>query len=199
MSELDDFLSKTIARQVEAEQAVHNGDPAPRMEMWSTLDPVTLFGAWGPCNSGWEEGSRIFRWVASRFSNCTDYSFDLVAAGVSGDLAYTVGYERCSVCVDGGPVEPSSLRVTHVYRRDNGQWKISTGMATTFPSIKALRPRRRRSQLRSRRGSARTMVSRPAADSGCRPPTGTATPAPATSVCTPAAGREYPAPPPTRR
>jgi ketosteroid isomerase-like protein len=68
--------------------------------------------------------SRIFNWVASRLSNCTAYRFDLVAAGVSGDLAYTVGYERFSDSTDGGPVEPTTLRVTHVYRRENGQWKI---------------------------------------------------------------------------
>jgi hypothetical protein len=104
MSELDDFLGNTLDRQVEAEKAIHNGDPAPRMQMWSTRDPVTLFGAWGPCESGWDEISRIFGWVASRFCDCTEYSFDLVAAGVSGDLAYTVGYERSSVSVDGGPV-----------------------------------------------------------------------------------------------
>jgi len=124
MSELDDFLTKTLARQVEAEEALHNGDVTPRMAMWSTSDPVTLFGAFGPCNSGWDEVSRTFRWVASRFSNCTAYSFDLVAAGVSGDLAYTVGYERSSLSADGGPVEPNTLRVTHVYRRENGEWKI---------------------------------------------------------------------------
>jgi hypothetical protein len=27
MSELDDFLTETLARQVEAEKALHNGDP----------------------------------------------------------------------------------------------------------------------------------------------------------------------------
>ena len=124
MSQLDEFLTTTLARQVEAEEAIHNGDPAPRMEMWSSSDPVTLFGAAGPSKSGWDEVSRIFRWVASRFSNCTAYSFDLVAAGVSGDLAYTVGYERSSVSIDGGPVQPNILRVTHVYRRENGEWKI---------------------------------------------------------------------------
>jgi ketosteroid isomerase-like protein len=124
MSELDDFLTKTLARQVEAEEALHNGDPTPRMEMWSTSDPVTLFGAAGPCKSGWDEVSRIFRWVASRFSNCTAYSFDLLTAGVSRDLAYTVGYERHTTSIDGGPLEPTTLRVTHVYRRENGEWKI---------------------------------------------------------------------------
>jgi ketosteroid isomerase-like protein len=25
---------------------------------------------------------------------------------------------------NGGPVRPNRLRVTHVYRRENGQWKI---------------------------------------------------------------------------
>ena len=73
MSELDDFLAGTLARQIEAEEAIHNGDPVPRMEMWSTNDPVMLFGAFGPNRSGWDEVSRTFRWVASRFSDCTAY------------------------------------------------------------------------------------------------------------------------------
>jgi ketosteroid isomerase-like protein len=124
VSELDDFLTNTLARQIKAEEAIHNGDPAQRLEMWSTKDPVTLFGAWGPCKSGSEEVTRISRWVASQFSNCEAYSFELVAAGVSGDLAYTVGYERSLRSVNGGPVEPSTLRVTHVYRREDGEWKI---------------------------------------------------------------------------
>lgn len=124
MSELDDFLTETIPRQIKAEEALHNGDPDPRLKMWSARDPVTLFGGWGPCKSGSAEVNRIFRWVASRFSNCTAYSFELVAAGVSGDLAYTVGYEHSSVSVDGAPVKENTLRVTHIYRRENGEWKI---------------------------------------------------------------------------
>jgi ketosteroid isomerase-like protein len=124
MNELDDFLVTTLARQCEAEEAIHNGDPEPRLRMWSTKDPVTLFGGWGPCNSGSEEVTRTFRWVASRFSNCAAYRFELVAAGVSGDMAYTVGYENSKRSVDGGPVESSTLRVTHVYRREDGEWKI---------------------------------------------------------------------------
>jgi ketosteroid isomerase-like protein len=39
-------------------------------------------------------------------------------------MAYTVGYEHTSVSVNGGPVEPYTLRVTHVYRRENGAWKV---------------------------------------------------------------------------
>ena len=94
------------------------------MEMWSSDEPVTLFGAWGPCNSGQDDVRQTFEWVASRFSNCSDYRFELVAAGASGDLAYTVGYEHSAASVDGGPVGSNTLRVTHVYRREDGEWKI---------------------------------------------------------------------------
>jgi ketosteroid isomerase-like protein len=94
------------------------------MELWSRHDPVTLFGAWGPCKSGWDELARIFRWVASRFSNVSEFRYDVEVAEVSGDLAYTVGYERFKASIDGGPVEPRTVRVTHVYRREDGEWKI---------------------------------------------------------------------------
>ena len=123
MSELDDFLAATLPRQLKAEEALHNGDVTPRLEMWSRQEPLTVFGALRGAN-GWDEVSQSFRWIASRFSNCTAFNFDLVAAGVSGDLAYTVGYERGSRSWDGGPVESTTLRVTHVYRRENGEWKV---------------------------------------------------------------------------
>jgi hypothetical protein len=95
MSELDDFLTPTLVRQLDAEKALINGDPEPRLAMWSTQDPVTVLGAMKD-DIGAEEARQVFRWLATRFSNLTDYRFELVAAGASGDLAYTVGYEHMS-------------------------------------------------------------------------------------------------------
>jgi ketosteroid isomerase-like protein len=69
-------------------------------------------GAWGPNKSGWEELSRIFRWVASRFTKASDFRWDIEVAEVSGDLAYTVGYERLNASIDGGPLAPMTVRVT---------------------------------------------------------------------------------------
>ena len=123
MSELDDFLTTTVARQVEAERAIHDGDPGPRLAMWSTEDPVTVLGAVRTA-TGREEVSQLFRWLGAHFSDCTSYRYELVAAGVSGDLAYTVGYEHTSTSWDGVPMEPYVLRVTHAYRREDGDWKI---------------------------------------------------------------------------
>jgi ketosteroid isomerase-like protein len=125
MSELEDFRTTMLARQAEAEEALVLGDPDPRMELWSRRDPVTLFGAMsGACKTGWHELSRIFRWVASTFSDVTDFRYDVEVADVSGDLAYSVGYERFNGSINGRPVAPMTVRVTHVYRRENGEWKI---------------------------------------------------------------------------
>jgi ketosteroid isomerase-like protein len=122
--ELDDFLATTLARQIAAEEALHNGDVEPRMAMWSRNEPVTVLGAVKNA-IGWDEVNQAFRWLGTRFSNCTAYRFDLIAAAVSGDMAYTIGNEHTSVSIGGVPAEPYTLRVTHVYRRENGEWKIA--------------------------------------------------------------------------
>jgi ketosteroid isomerase-like protein len=121
-TETERFLHEMLPRQRAAEQALHNGDAEPRLALWSRTDPVTVFGA-KMSSSGWPDLEQMFRKVASWFSDSTEYEFEVIAAGASGDLAYTVGYERNRVKVDGQP-RTYTLRVTHVYRREDGQWRI---------------------------------------------------------------------------
>jgi ketosteroid isomerase-like protein len=123
-NEVEEFRRTVLARQAEAEAALHQGDPRPRMEMWSRREPVTLFGAAGMFESGWEQLSETFPWVASRFSNVSDYRYDVLVADVRGDMAYAIGYERFSGSIDGGPIKAVTVRSTHVYRREDGEWKI---------------------------------------------------------------------------
>ena len=134
MSELDDFLTPTLARQVEAEQALINGDPELRLAMTSTQEPVTVFGAKVPLRSGWDEVSETLRWLAARWSDATDYRFEVVAADISGDMAYLIGFEHIANSVLGDPVEPYALRVTHIFRRENGGWKIAHRHADYIPN-----------------------------------------------------------------
>jgi hypothetical protein len=47
MIDLDDFLAPTLARQMEVERALVDGDAAPRLKMTSSENPVTVFGAKG--------------------------------------------------------------------------------------------------------------------------------------------------------
>jgi ketosteroid isomerase-like protein len=121
-TETDEFLAQVLPAQRAAEQAIHNGDVEPRLALWSHRDPVTLYGA-KLSGSGWTDLERTFREVASWFADSQEYEFEVIAAGASGDLAYTVGYERNKVRVEGMP-RAYTLRVTHVYRREDGRWRI---------------------------------------------------------------------------
>ena len=121
-TETEEFLAEMLPRQRAAEQAIHNGDPEPRLALWTRDDPVTVLGA-KMSAAGWTDVEQMFREVASWFSDSSEYEFEVVAAGASGDLAYTVGYERNRVKVEGEP-RTYTLRATHVYRREDGRWRI---------------------------------------------------------------------------
>ena len=134
MSELDNFLTAILDRHAEARRSLSDGDPEPWLAMTSPQDPVTLFGARVPLRRGWDEVSDILRRLAGRWSDVTDSRFDLVAAGVNGNLAYIVGFEHIANSVMGVPVEPYTLRVTHVLRREDGEWRIVHRHADRVPA-----------------------------------------------------------------
>ena len=121
-TETEVFLADMLPKQRAAEQAIHSGDAEPRLALWSRQEPVTLYGA-KLSGSGWADLEQKFQAVASWFADSIEYDFEVVAAAASGDLAYTVGYEHNNVSVDGKPTT-YTLRVTHVYRREDGQWRI---------------------------------------------------------------------------
>ena len=85
-TDVDDFVAEIHPRLVAELRALHNGDPGPRLAMWSTKDPVTLFGA-AMGGSGWEQVSGIFHSIASRWSDCTDQPQPL--PGEAGHSSFT--------------------------------------------------------------------------------------------------------------
>jgi ketosteroid isomerase-like protein len=125
VDEVEEFRATILARQAEAEEAfVTQADAGPRMKLWTRRDPVTLFGALGMSEAGWERVGQVFEWAAARFSKVSDFRFEVEVAHVSGDMAYTLGFERFNGSIAGRPVEPVLVRVTHIYRREDGEWKI---------------------------------------------------------------------------
>jgi quercetin dioxygenase-like cupin family protein/ketosteroid isomerase-like protein len=121
---VQEFRATMLARHIEAEEAFAHGDPQPRMALWSRRDPVTLFGAIGMSESGWNELSRTFPWVASRFADVSDFRIDVELVEVSAEMAYVLWFERFDGSIAGRPVEPTTVRVTHIYRREDGEWRI---------------------------------------------------------------------------
>ncbi len=123
MNEAEEFLADTMPRFIEAQTALHNGNVEPWLAMWSQHDPVTVFGSW-VSKAGWDDLNPLFHALAGRVSDCESGDIDLVAAGASGDLAYTVTYERTSASVN-GVAKAYTLRVTQIYRREEGEWKLA--------------------------------------------------------------------------
>jgi ketosteroid isomerase-like protein len=123
MSDRDDFVAWTQSRLRDAETALHNGDPGPRLAIWSTREPVSVLGAWRSA-VGQDAVRDLFRRLAGTFSNCTSHVYELVAADVVGDMAFTAGYERTEASIDSEP-RRYVLRVTQVYRREDGEWKVA--------------------------------------------------------------------------
>ncbi len=77
----------------------------------------------GGLGYGRDHVAPVFDALASSFSDCSQFELEVIAAGASGDLAYTVSYEHSRLLIDGQP-QSYVLRVTHIYRREDCDWKI---------------------------------------------------------------------------
>ena len=123
MSDVEQFVETTVKEMTAAGHALHSGDPQPWAAMWSTHEPVTIFGALLSAQTP-AAVQKAFPAVAAHFHDSRKFEVEVVAAGVSGDLAYLVTFENSAASFDGGPVLPIRLRVTQVYRREDGRWRV---------------------------------------------------------------------------
>ena len=131
MSNRDEFVAWTQRQLRDAETALHNGDPGPRLAIWSAREPVSVLGAWRSA-IGQEAVRELFISLAGTFSSCTSHVYELVAVEVLGDMAFTAGYERTQASINGEPRQ-YVLRVTQVYRREDGDWKVAHRHGDTVP------------------------------------------------------------------
>ena len=103
-----------------------NGDASAWKENASRRSDVTIMGGWGAYEKGWAEVEARYDWAASRFQpSDAAPRFEYLATGVGEDLAYTVAIERSEARVTGAErPAPMVLRVTHIFRKEDGAWKL---------------------------------------------------------------------------
>jgi hypothetical protein len=106
-------------------QAFVNGDPRLWNAHVSRSAEVSILGGFG----GYEVGGQVegrYAWAASQFEpSGATVRVDYLTTVVSGDLACTVSIERSHVRLRGRAAPaPMTLRVTHVFRREDGDWKL---------------------------------------------------------------------------
>jgi hypothetical protein len=84
----------------------------------------TFFGPTGGIFRDSEETRAQYRLAASRLRDGA-YRFERIASGVSGDIGWLVGIQWGSEVPEGGPFKPQfDVRVTEIYRREDGIWRL---------------------------------------------------------------------------
>ena len=125
MQDREAFRASMTQLVRDAEAALVRGEPGPLMQMWSNTDPVSLLGAVGVTKIGWDEIRRTLQAVSSRLSGGEDITYEIMSFDISDDVAWTAGLVRYTGRMDAGPRTQYALRLTHIYRREAGNWKIA--------------------------------------------------------------------------
>ena len=95
------------------------GDTEPFLELWSHGPDASIMAAVGGYHVGFEELSKLLRWVSARL-RVDAYTFETLTAHEAAELASSVALEHLT-SAEG---QETTLRTTHVYRREHGGWKL---------------------------------------------------------------------------
>ena len=130
------FLDRVDSAQRELQQ----GRPEAYKSLWSRGSDVTLGGGFGGgFERGWDGVSKRLDWAGSQFSSARN-EIQRIAFSASGDLGYLVQSERIHYTApnSSAPLE-RSYRVTMLFRREQGQWRIIHRHADTQTTREASR------------------------------------------------------------
>jgi ketosteroid isomerase-like protein len=102
-----------------------SGNPEPLGRVVAQHLPGTFFGPRGDVTAGTREVWGRHERDASRFASGGENTFEAFDSAASDDIAYWIGFQRSQAYMRGEeqPV-PFNLRVTEIYRRENGQWRL---------------------------------------------------------------------------
>jgi|SRR5215212_4170231 ketosteroid isomerase-like protein len=124
MAAVDD-VDELIERYHLALGEFMKGSPEPAMTLWSHRDDATLTNPQGSTARGWDEVAEAMERAASTRRDGRFLGFEPLAKYATADLAYVVEVERLEAKVHGGEVmSPYALRVTMIFRPEEGAWKV---------------------------------------------------------------------------
>jgi NAD(P)H-dependent FMN reductase/ketosteroid isomerase-like protein len=127
----ESFMEKRVA----AARAYVNGDAAPLDEIVAQNGAASFF----PPNGGSEQGARAvsarYDRDARSFGKGGETQLEVLQSGSDGDVGFWTGFQSARVKMDGAR-EPVSmkLRITELYRRVGGEWKMVHRHADTHSS-----------------------------------------------------------------
>ena len=110
-----------------------NGDAQPLSDIWSHGPGVTTMHPIGGRQVGWNEVRESWEQVAQGASDGKVELKDQLIR-VLGDVAYEVGVE-CPEFKLGGEKVAGQIRVTNIYQREAGAWKMTHHHADLAPAM----------------------------------------------------------------
>ena len=113
-----------IANLESAEDEFAQGRPAAFKALWAHGDEVSICGAFGGVEAGWDNVAARLDWASSQFSEGIR-SRQEIRSTVGADFAYLVQTEQIRFRVPGRTeLSMLELRVTMVFRRGPDGWRI---------------------------------------------------------------------------
>jgi ketosteroid isomerase-like protein len=101
------------------------GNPQPAKALWSRRDDATLTNPQGSAARGWDEIGAAMDRAASTRRDGRFLGFETLGKYVTAELAYVVELERLEAKAHGGEeISPYTLRVTMIFRPEEGVWKV---------------------------------------------------------------------------
>lgn len=120
-----DDLDSVVEQYHMALDEFMKGNYEPAKQLFSQREDVTLGNPFGPFARGWTQVVETMKRAASNYRDGEASGFDTVSKYVTHDLAYVVEVERLKSKVGGREdVAPVNLRVTSIFRREDGRWRL---------------------------------------------------------------------------
>jgi len=122
--DLHDF-EQFMQRRDDAARAYVCGDAAPLGRMVAHSSPATFFAPMGGYVQGADAVNSRYAGDATAFERGSDSHFEILHMAASDGIAYWTGFQRASARMRGqAEAIPFNLRVTEVFRREDGDWKL---------------------------------------------------------------------------
>jgi ketosteroid isomerase-like protein len=130
-----DVLDQVIEQYHQALGEFMKGDPEPVCKLHSHREDVTLANPRGGIAHGWGQVAQRMKDVASGRQE-GKISFEIVEKYVTPELACVVEMERAQAKFGGmEETTPYALRVTILFRREEGTWKVAHRHADPISNV----------------------------------------------------------------
>jgi ketosteroid isomerase-like protein len=122
--DLHDF-QQFMKHREDVGRAYVNGNAEPLSHIVTHVSPATFLGPQGGHQEGAQKVATKYEHDAMAFNTGGDSSFEVLAMEASEAFGYWTGIQRAKAHMKGQADAVSmSLRITEVFRREDGEWKM---------------------------------------------------------------------------